>query len=222
MSNYTKVELDSWNRKETFDFFNGMTYPYLTISSRLEITEAYNLAKSNKKSLYATISWLILKALNQINEFKCRVENNSILSFDRLGASFSVLKTDNSLNFSRFTDFNEEYDVFLDNFIKNKQEAESGTEIANTEKNLVYLTCLPKIELAQMISPMDLKTKDSITRICWGKVYKEQEKKYITLSVQVHHGLIDGFHIGILNELIEKESKLLGEKYEKNSVYRFR
>lgn len=209
---YTIVNPDSWNRKSTFEFFNKMSYPYLTISAKVDISKAFNYAKKSNVSLYGTISWLILKAMNQIEEFKYRYEANNLQLYKEIGASFSVLKEDNALNFSRFTCYNNDYTEFLEEFNLNKKNAEKGIEIHNTEKNIIYLTCLPLIEITQMTNPMDLHRKDSIPRIGWGKVLNEKSKSYITLNIQVHHGLIDGYHVGKLCNLIEKESDFLGEK----------
>lgn len=213
MSTYKVVDKKKWKRKETFSFFNDMTYPYLTITSKVDITGAYNFSKRRGTSLYGAISWIILKAINQIDEFKYGIKDDSVIKFDKLGTSFSVLKKNNMLNFSRYTDFSNDFDGFLEDFDNNKQEAEKGKEIKNKELNLIYITCIPNIELSGLVNPMDLDRKDTITRICWGKVIKDNTKNYITVSVQVHHGMVDGLHIGILNQLIEEESKLLGDRH---------
>ena len=37
---------------------------------------------------------------------------------------------------------------------------------------------------------------DSIPRIAWGKYFEENGKIKLPLSVQAHHSLVDGVHVG--------------------------
>ncbi|EHZ22005.1 hypothetical protein SPAR33_1391 [Streptococcus pneumoniae GA13723] len=38
--------LSEWKRNEEFDFFNKMDVPYLSMSSRIEVTQAINFHKN--------------------------------------------------------------------------------------------------------------------------------------------------------------------------------
>ena len=54
---------------------------------------------------------------------------------------------------------------------------------------------MPWIRTTSFINPIyDI---DSITRICWGKYFLENNEFFIDLSIQVNHALIDGYHIGL-------------------------
>ena len=47
---------------------------------------------------------------------------------------------------------------------------------------------------------------DSVPRITWGKYFKTADKILMPLSVQAHHALIDGRHMG---KYFEKTQELL-------------
>jgi chloramphenicol O-acetyltransferase type A len=44
--------------------------------------------------------------------------------------------------------------------------------------------------------PIDLNPADSVPRLAWGKFFQEDKLLKMPLSVQGHHALVDGLHIG--------------------------
>ena len=46
---------------------------------------------------------------------------------------------------------------------------------------------------------------DSCPKISYGKVVEENEKKSMAISVTAHHGLVDGYHIGLFIEALQTE-----------------
>ncbi len=51
------------------------------------------------------------------------------------------------------------------------------------------------VSFTSMMHPTHLHPVDSVPRIAWGK-FGETERREMPLSVQVHHGLMDGIHVG--------------------------
>jgi chloramphenicol O-acetyltransferase type A len=45
---------------------------------------------------------------------------------------------------------------------------------------------------------------DSIPRISWGKYFRDDNLIKMPLSVQVHHALMDGFHVGRYFQQVQK------------------
>jgi chloramphenicol O-acetyltransferase type A len=43
---------------------------------------------------------------------------------------------------------------------------------------------------------MYLQSADTVPRFAWGKFFKEGENLKMPLSVQAHHALMDGIHMG--------------------------
>ena len=52
------------------------------------------------------------------------------------------------------------------------------------------------VSCTSMMHPIHISPADSVPRIAWGKVQDESEVLKMPLSVQGHHGLMDGLHIG--------------------------
>jgi chloramphenicol O-acetyltransferase type A len=44
--------------------------------------------------------------------------------------------------------------------------------------------------------PIDLNPVDSVPRFAWGKFFEQGDHLKMPLSVQAHHALMDGVHMG--------------------------
>jgi chloramphenicol O-acetyltransferase type A len=44
---------------------------------------------------------------------------------------------------------------------------------------------------------------DSIPRFAWGKFFPENQRLLMPLSVQAHHALVDGVHMGFYFEFMQ-------------------
>ena len=71
--------------------------------------------------------------------------------------------------------------------------------------NSIYITSLPWINFNSITHPINIKNVDSVPRIAWGKYRKERDSIIIPFSVQVHHALMDGYHVSkYINDLKKK------------------
>jgi len=62
--------------------------------------------------------------------------------------------------------------------------------------NLLFMSSIPWISFSQITHPIHMHPVDSVPRITWGKYFIESGRMKMPLSIQVHHGLMDGVHVG--------------------------
>lgn len=200
----TKIAIESWNRKKSYTFFSKFTNPYASVTSILNVDNIVKIAKKNKLSFYGLMSYIVLKTINEIEEFKYVLENGVVYKYDKINLSFSVLTDDKLINFSKTVEF-QKFDSFILNFTNAKKEAESNAKISYIQDfNKCYFTCTPWMRITAVENPMNYETIDSIPRICWGKYFLESNKYMIDLSIQVNHAFQDGYHIGLFYHKLQK------------------
>ncbi|MFO7176895.1 CatA-like O-acetyltransferase, partial [Enterococcus faecium] len=62
--------------------------------------------------------------------------------------------------------------------------------------DLLYITSVPWVTFSSIMHPTHQQQHDSVPRIAWGKFEHQGERLVMPLSVQAHHALVDGVHIG--------------------------
>ena len=210
-----KIDIETWDRKNAFHFFSKFTNPYASVVSTVNVDNLVRYSKENNITFYGLMSFMVLKTINEIDEFKYVLSDNEVYKYEKINMTFSVLKENKKLNFSRTVEYNE-FSKFIDDFTYAKYEAESDLPVPFTkENNKIYVTCVPFIRFSALENPINSEKIDSIPRICWGKYFVDFKGEYnIDLSIQVNHAFQDGYHIGMFYNLLQ--SNLLNFKGMEN------
>lgn len=199
-----KMKVDNFNRAEIFKLFNSRMNPFSFITTKIDVTNIYELCKE-KKNIYGTIGFYLTKAMNKVEEFKYIKINEEIYKYDYLSPSYVETLKDGNIGFF-LVPFVDDYEEFISNYKKLKNDLlEDKYQQANEDLGEVWLSCLPWFNFSSAIPPFD---KDITTpQLIWDKFSFENERVYINLMIMAHHGFVDGSHIGKLIENINEEIK---------------
>jgi chloramphenicol O-acetyltransferase type A len=72
----------------------------------------------------------------------------------------------------------------------------SGPLKPTMRDNVIYFTTLPWISFTSFAHARDKGRGESIPRIVFGKFTEESGRLMLPISVEVHHALMDGLHVG--------------------------
>jgi chloramphenicol O-acetyltransferase type A len=204
-----KIDVNNWNRKSTYEFYKDMDLPRYQITIDLDITGFYQYVKVNHFSFYFSFMWLVLKELNQIDNFKYRFVDKEVYLFDVISPSFTD-KVDDGDTFKIVnTNFIDDITKFQE--LAKKKSREQGNKFINLDdevrQDLVYISTFPWAKVTHASNPTNVYSKDAVPRIGWAKFERQGEKMMMPLIIEVHHAFVDGFHVGKLINALEKRLK---------------
>lgn len=201
------VDVTNWNRKEHFEFFSSFANPQLNIVAQVDCTKAYNEAKLNGHSFFASYLHKSMKAVNSIKEFRYRIIENKVYELDVIHAGSTIARADGTFAFGLIPyspDFHE-FSTSLKNEIQNVQNSQGLRLGIEEEKvDLIRHTTLPWIHFTGIMHPTKLDKTDSVPKISFGKMKEEAGRLMMPVSVEAHHGLIDGFHVSLYFDEFQK------------------
>ncbi|MCP4670096.1 MAG: hypothetical protein GY857_02210 [Desulfobacula sp.] len=199
------VNMETWNRKESFDFFKQYEYPYFNVCSQVEITKTFQYLDRHNISKYNAVLWLLCAAANNVTEIRYRIRKNSVVEHDRLDPAHTFL-TDKKLIAFCTTEYTEDVPLFFKRVNRDKKATGANPDMKNAPDidNLLYVSCVPWINFTSVSHPIKDSSNDSIPRICWGKLTHDREKITMPVSLQLHHALADGYHAGLFFNHLEK------------------
>ncbi len=200
-----KLNLETWNRKEHFNFFNKMEEPFFGITTIIDCTKGYEKAKAMEVSFFTYYLHKTLVAVNQIENFRYRIHENEIYTYDKINASSTVLRDDTTFGFS-LMEFDAELNIFSKTVKLEIERVKNTTGLLTREfssDNLIHFSTLPWINFTSFSHARNFTLPDSCPKISFGKLMTENNKKSMALSIHVHHGLMDGFHVGQYLELFQ-------------------
>ncbi len=200
------LDIENWNRKELFQHFRTLENPSFAITANVDVTNAYKSAKRRNESFFVVYLHACLKALNAIENFKYRIEDSKVAIYDSIHASATILREDKTFGFS-FIDFNEDFEVFNENFILEKDRILNSTNLFPPKYSLgcIHCSALPWVHFTGHKEPVSGNKDDSVPQLAFGKIKKEREEILMPVSVNVNHSLVDGYHVGQFFENFQNE-----------------
>lgn len=200
-----KLDLETWNRKEHFLFFKQMEEPFFGITTVIDCTIAYQKSKELEVSFFTYYLHKTLEAVNAVENFRYRIINDEVYIFDRIDASSTVLREDKTFGFSLMT-FDKNLDTFKITVQEEIKRIKETTGLFTTEypENLIHFSAMPWINFTSFSHARSFTWPDSCPKISFGKMIDENGKKTMSISVHVHHGLVDGFHLGLFIEKFQE------------------
>ncbi len=203
---YKYVALESYKRKEHFEYFNRLAYPYVGITANVDITDFLQKIKTNKWPFFLTFCYCVSKAANDITEFRQRILDDNIIEFERCRTSHTVALDDGTYCYCNL-DSNMPIGEYIAYAIREQENARQKRTIDEDEKealNYFFISTLPWISYTSIIQPVPIPA-DSNPRITWGKYFRQEGRTLLPVSVLCHHALVDGIHISRFYEQLTQE-----------------
>lgn len=199
-----EINMATWPRKEIFDFFSLTSKPFFSVTFRQDVAPAYRFAKARGLSFYYCMVWLVTEAINRVEAFRYTISEGKVMLLPRREPSFTDTKPGAEYFHICTMDIVGGIETFCAE-AKDKSKNQSGFISYSDERpNLVYLSCLPWLDMTGLTNEGELGRDDCIPRISWGKFIHEGEKLMLGISVEVNHRFVDGADIGKFSEELEK------------------
>jgi chloramphenicol O-acetyltransferase type A len=197
------IDQTTWSRKSQYDFFRQLPAPHFSITSNVDVTFLVNKKNSGGITLFNAILFAIMTAANAVPELRMRFRGDTVIEHEVVHASATVAIEDD-----RFAFCSIEYVPDWIRFNKGcaeamedaKQQDELREHIDDTDE-WIFLSCLPWVNFTALSNP-NSGPDDCIPRISWGKVDDKGLNCSIPVSIQVHHALVDGIHVGKFYEAL--------------------
>ena len=193
-----KIDLNTWKRKEHFNFFSKMASPFFGIVTEVDCTECYESSKETGKSFFANYLHKSMIAVNAVEELKYRIVDNEIVVFDQINAGATIGREDGTFGFV-FMNFSPDFDAFNAELQKEIEAVKnsSGLRLNNDDvkKDLIRHSTIPWNSFSGLLHPTNFDQKESVPKITFGKYTIRDGRKMLPISVEAHHGLVDGFHL---------------------------
>lgn len=193
-----------WSRAELFDFFSTVDHPFYSTTFRVDVTQLHKYTKSHGISFYYALTYLVTKAINQVENFRYTIHDGKVALLEERIPSFTDIKKDSEQFYVVTVRCQDSMEKFC-RIAKEKSHTQT-TFIDQTEEGdeLIYMSCLPWLDLTGCTHERNLDIDDMIPRITWGKIMAQNGRETLGMSVEVNHRIIDGVHIGRFYEGLQK------------------
>jgi chloramphenicol O-acetyltransferase type A len=201
MSSY--LDLQNWPRREHFSFFRDYEQPFFNLCAPVEVTPLLEFTRREKLSFFLAYHYLSTKAANELEPFRYRLRGERVLVHDIVHAGTIILLEDERFTFAYFdydTDFTR-YHAQAQEVMANIRAGDGNLRPHTATDDLIHHSALPWVSFTAFSHARRRDRDDSVPKVVFGKVTTEQGRALMPLSVEVHHSLMDGLHVGRFFEL---------------------
>ena len=149
--------------------------------------------------------FLSVKAANVIEEFRYRIEEDSVFIYDLIHPFSTVFNDDKTFSFCEF-DYIDSYKEFSKHSKMSIEETKrrKGLFPKKERFDVIHYTTIPWISITSISHARNYSTGDSIPKFVLGKFFKDGNKILLPFSVEVNHALVDGYHVGLFFDRFEE------------------
>lgn len=199
------LDIETWTRRDLFEFFRGYEKPHFNICTRIDVTGLLNLLRDRPDvSVSLAYLYFALRVANEIEPFRYRLKEGKVFVHDVINGGTTVLLPNESFSYAYF-DYHEDFEEFSQGAAQSIKKVQSEGLLKPTMRDdLIYFTVLPWVSFTSFAHARTPGRGESVPRIAFGKLINENGRTLLPISVEVHHALMDGLHVGrYLNGLEE-------------------
>jgi chloramphenicol O-acetyltransferase type A len=192
-----QIDLQTWPRRKHFEIFSAFDYPHINLCANVEITALYAFVKQHTLSSNITLVYLFARVANAIPEFRYRIREGQVVEHDVVHPSSTIMTEGDLFSFCTIP-YVEDYATFAAQAAVTIERMKQQPRLEDEpgQDDLLFMTGIPWVSFTALQHPIHMHPVDSVPRIAWGKFFADGGVLKLPLSVQVHHALMDGVHIG--------------------------
>jgi chloramphenicol O-acetyltransferase type A len=191
------IDMQTWSRREHYEFFKTFNHPHFNLCANVDLTRFHPYVKEHKISFTAAIIYVISRAANAIPEFRLRIRGEEIVEHEIVSPSVTILMDNDLFSFCSI-DYSQDFEEFAARAKRLIAAVKNNPTLKDPpgRDDLLFMTAIPWVSFTSFTHPMRLHPEDSIPRFAWGKYFEDGGLLKMPLSVQGHHRLMDGIHMG--------------------------
>lgn len=193
------LDLNAWPRRPAFEFFRTFDIPWFNICTRVDVSQLKQAVQAcGVGSIWLAYHFIAIRLANDIAPFRYRLEGERVRVHDVVHGSTTVLRGDESFGFATL-EHQRDYARFATQAtraLELARQAGAAFEPTKLDTAAVHMTTLPWMHFSSYSNVRQRGPHDSIPKIAFGRIDAEAERLWMPLSVEVHHALMDGLHVG--------------------------
>lgn len=199
------VDMSTWPRRGVYEFFSPMSQPFYSLTFNVDVTSLHSFVKKEGLSFYYALTWLVTRAVNRVDAFSYSIENGQVVKLDARSPSFTDMKKGAEIFHIVTMAAGDDLRGFCNQAAQRSRAQEEFIDMSAECGALIFISCLPWVELTAFTNERDFDRDDCVPRVTWGKYALREGRLVLGMSLEVNHRMIDGVHIGQFAKALEEE-----------------
>lgn len=194
---FNPIDLDTWERREYFDFYMNSANCTYSITANIDITSLVSRVRAGKLKIYPTLIYIVSRAVNCNRNFRFAFNDDGTVGYwDTMSAQYPIFHEDDQTFSYIYTDYDEHFAGFYRSCLSDMAAYRDvkGMVTKHPPANSYSISCIPWVSFTGFNLNIITDGRYLSPIITWGKYFEQGDKILLPLSVQIHHAVADGYH----------------------------
>lgn len=206
------IDINTWERKENYEFFLGSQNPTISITSEVECAGAKARAKAAGESFFLHYLYAVLRAVNEIPEFRFRIDaEGRVVYFDHVDMLTPIKVKENGRFFTIRLPWNTDFQTFYTTAKAIINDIDPNGNPYDMEKvggkdllDVILLSATPDLYFTSLTCTQEHRHGSNYPLMNAGKAILKEGKLVMPIAMTIHHGFIDGHHLSLFYKKVEE------------------
>lgn len=206
------IDLSTYARADILRAFNSRLLPQFSTTCEVDVTGIKQQADAVGVSFFVAMSHAVSSAVNAVPQFRHRMIDGALYEFERVDPGYTVAREGDLFSFCDGEHI-EDFDRYRQETQRRMDAVKREPDLSVGEKHhMFFITSIPWFSFTSFTHPYD-PVYGYIPVITLGQFTERAGAVVMPVAVQVHHGVVDGLHVGRfyakLNELSRQAASWL-------------
>ena len=201
------IDLSGWKRKSYYEHYMNKVRCTYSVTINIKIGALLKKIKSLSIKTYPVQVYMISQAVNSFSEFRMAVNQEGKLGYwHETSPCYTIFNKTSETFSSIFTPYNQVFTRFYAD-CKKDIETHSTSEAlfpqGNPPENVFFISALPWLSFTAFNLNVYAESTYLIPIFTIGRHLEQNGATYMPLSIQAHHAVCDGYHVGKFVEALQ-------------------
>lgn len=206
------IDIETWERKPNYEFFLGFQNPTISITSEVECGGGKARAKAAGESFFLHYVYAVLRAVNEIPEFRYRIDDEGrVAYFDTVDMLSPIKVKENGRFFTVRFPWHEDFGTFYAEAkaVINSVDPDGDPYTAEQKGgkgllDVILLSATPDLYFTSLTCTQEHRHGSNYPLMNAGKAIVRDGKLIMPIAMTIHHGFVDGHHLFLFYKKVEE------------------
>lgn len=206
------IDIETWERKPNYEFFLSFQNPTISITSEVECGGAKARAKAAGQSFFLHYVYAVLRAINEIPEFRYRIDSEGrVVYFDTVDILSPIKVKENGRFFTVRFPWHEDFETFyaeakaVINAVDPDGDPYTAEQKGGKELlDVILLSATPDLYFTSLTCTQEHRHGSNYPLMNAGKAITREGKLIMPIAMTIHHGFVDGHHLSLFYKKVEE------------------
>lgn len=198
MTNYTKMDMESWPRKEHYAYYTEKLKIECNYTVNVQVNDFIEFCHKNNYRFFPALVCVVSKVINSIDNFKMfKDSSGNLCVWDHICPSYTIFHEDDHTFSDCWSEYDADFNQMYQNIINDMETYQSVKGIkakANQPFNFFCVSCTPWLHFSSYSARVANSDPQFFPVITIGKYEEENGKTMMPVNMVIAHAVCDGYH----------------------------